>query len=146
MKTLEFSIVTPERVVFQALTVEAVTVPTKMGEITILPDHLPLVSALAPGEARVKVGDEEVAMAVAGGFIEIRPGKVVMLADTAEHASEINEQRAEEARQRATQLMQQERIIEQDEYAALSAKLERELARLKVARKYRHRRTITSIN
>lgn len=137
--TLHFQIATPERVVFEAPQVTAITLPTKMGEITILPDHLPIVSSLVPGEVRVTVGGQQVSMAVSGGFIEVRPGKVVVLADTAERAEEIDEQRAEEARERARQLMQKERVAEEVDFAALAAKLEKELARLKVVRKHRER-------
>lgn len=139
VKTLHFQIATPERVVFEAPAVEAITLPTKMGEITILPDHLPLVASLVPGEVRVKVGGQEIMMAVSGGFIEVRPGQVVVLADTAERAEEIDEARAAEARERAHKLMQQERVTEEADYAALAAKLEKELARLKVVRKHRER-------
>ncbi len=139
MKTLHFQIATPERVVFEAPSVSAITLPTKMGEITILPDHLPLVSSLVPGEVRVTIGGEHISMAVSGGFIEVKPGKVVVLADTAERAEEIDEQRAEEARERARQLMQQKRVAEEVDYAALTAKLEKELARLRVVRKHKDR-------
>ncbi len=141
MKTIHFQIATPERVVFDAPNAEAITLPTKMGEITILPDHLPLVASLAAGEVRVKVGGEEVSMAVAGGFIEVKPGKVVVLADNAERAEEIDEKLAEEACERASKLMQEKRA-DAEEYAGLSAKLERELARLKVVRKHRERKTL----
>lgn len=137
MKTLHFQIATPERVVFDAREVEAITLPTKQGEITVLPDHLPLVASLVPGEVRVKISGQDVLMAVSGGFIEVKPGKVVVLADTAERAEEIDEKRAAEARERAHKLMQQERVAEETDYAALAAKLEKELARLKVVRKHR---------
>lgn len=143
MKTLHFQIATPERVVFEAPQVEAITLPTKLGEVTILPEHIPLVSSLVPGEVRVKVGGQEVVMAVSGGFIEVRPGKVVVLADTAERAEEINESRAEEARQRAHELMQAKRTAEETDYTALTAKLEKELARLRVARKHRERKGLS---
>lgn len=136
-KYLHFQIATPERVVFDAPEVESITLPTKMGEITVLPDHLPLVASLVPGEVRVKISGQDVLMAVSGGFIEVKPGKVVVLADTAERAEEIDEARANEARERAHQLMQQERVAEETDYAALAAKLEKELARLKVVRKHR---------
>ena len=79
-KYLKFQIITPERVVFEAPEVEAVSLPTKMGEITILPDHLPLVASLVAGETRVKVSGKEILMAVSGGFIEVKPGEVVVLA------------------------------------------------------------------
>lgn len=139
MKTLHFQIATPERVVFDAANVESITLPTKMGEITVLPDHVPLVASLVPGEVHVKVGGQSVTMAVSGGFIEVRPGQVVVLADTAERAEEIDEARAQEARERARQLMQQQRVAEGTDYAALAARLEKELARLKVVRKHRER-------
>ena len=138
MKTIHFQIATPEKVVFDAPEAESISLPTKMGEITILPDHLPVVASLVPGEVRVKVGGEEVVMAVSGGFIEIRPGKVVVLADSAEHAEEIDEARAEEARQRAQELISQKHT-EAVDYTGLAVKLEKELARLRVVRKRRSR-------
>lgn len=136
-KTLHFEIATPERVVFSAPAVESITLPTAMGEITILPDHLPLVASLVPGEVRVKVSGQEILMAVSGGFLEVRPEKVTVLADTAERAEEIDEAKAEEARVRAHELMTQVRTTESTDYAALAAKLEKELARLRVVRKHR---------
>jgi F-type H+-transporting ATPase subunit epsilon len=139
MKTIHFQIATPERVVFEAPAVTAITLPTKLGEITILPDHLPLVSSLVPGEVRVTLGVEHVSMAVSGGFIEVKPGKVIVLADTAERAEEIDEQRAEEARERARELMQSKRAAEDVDYTSLAAKLEKELARLRVVRKHKDR-------
>jgi len=140
MKTFHFKIATPERVVFDAPEVEAVTLPTKMGEITVLADHLPLVAALAPGVMRVVIAGQETYLAVSGGFINIRPGEVIILADTAERGEEIDEQRAEEARKRAKQTMEQLRASEATDYTALAAKLEKELARLKVVRKHRERK------
>ncbi len=139
--TLYFQITTPERVVFDAPSVESITLPTKMGEITILPNHLPLVSSLVPGEVRVKIGNEEISMAVSGGFIEVSPGKVVVLADTAERAEEIDEIRAEQARQRAKDLMEK-KSAEAVDYTTLAAKLEKELARLKVVRKHREQKPL----
>lgn len=139
-KSLHFEIVTPERVVFSAPGVESITLPTQMGEITILPDHLPLVANLVPGELVVRIGGQAISMAVSGGFIEVKPGKVTVLADTAERAEELDESRAEEARRKAQELMKQARLTESKDYAALAAKLEKELARLRVARKHRERR------
>lgn len=143
-KTLHFNIATPERVVFSASSVESITLPTELGEITILPDHLPLVASLVPGELRVKVGGQDIAMAVSGGFIEVKPEQVTVLADTAERAEEIDETRAEEARQRAHELMSKERAAESTDYVALAAKLEKELARLRVVRKHREHRGFVS--
>lgn len=135
---LNFEITTPERVVFSAA-IDEVVLPTPQGEIGILPNHIPLVSLLSAGELRIKKGGETTYMAVSGGFIEVRPDKVVVLADTAEHAEDIDEKRAEEARKRAQELSQEKRA-DAKEFAALSAKIEKEFARLKVARKKRRRR------
>ncbi|MFA4818537.1 MAG: ATP synthase F1 subunit epsilon [Patescibacteria group bacterium] len=142
-KTFHFQIATPERVVFSAAAVESVTLPTQMGEITVLAEHIPLVANLVPGEIKVVVGGADVTMAVSGGFINVQPGKVVVLADTAEHAEEINIERAEQARERAGELMRQQRTAETTDYTALAARLEKELARVKVARKHRERKGVS---
>lgn len=134
---LKFQIVTPERVVFSD-NVEQVSVMTKQGEITILPNHIPLVGLLVPGELRYKKNGEEKSIAISTGFIEVRPkSEVVILADTAEHAAEIDLARAEEARSKAAALMSEARNREDVDFAALAAVMERELARLRVGNKYR---------
>lgn len=137
MKLIKFQIVTPERIVLED-DVRQVTVPTQMGEITVLPGHIPLVAALSAGEIRAKKNGEEILMAVSGGFLEVSKNKVVILADTAERAEEIDVKRAEEARQRALKLKEEKRF-DRVEFTVLQAKIEKELARLKVARRHRHR-------
>src|SRR3989344_1789061 len=105
---LPFEITTPERTVYKD-EADAITIPTSTGEITILPNHAPLVSQLVPGELTVRHNGEEVNMAVSGGFIEVRPGnQVIVLADTAERAEEIDIAKAEEARERARKLIGKE--------------------------------------
>src|SRR3989338_515301 len=109
MDNLHFEITTPERTVYKS-EVDQVTVPTAMGEITVLPNHIPLVSQLVSGELVIKKGSEKIHLAVSGGFVEVRQGNhVVILADTAERAEEIDVARAEEARERARQLVSQAR-------------------------------------
>ena len=135
---LNFQITTPEKVVYSD-EIDEVVLPTPQGEIGILPNHIPLVSLLNPGELRIKKGNEVIYMAVSGGFIEVRPDKVVVLADTAEQAEEIDEQKAEEARKAAEGLITEKRA-DAAEFARLSAKIEKELARLKVARRRRRRK------
>ncbi|KKS41176.1 MAG: ATP synthase epsilon chain [Candidatus Kuenenbacteria bacterium GW2011_GWA2_42_15] len=103
-KKIHFEITTPEKNVYRD-EVDSISLPTEMGQITVLVNH------------------------------------VVVLADTAEHAAEIDEQRAEEARKRAEELLK-EKMGDAKEYAAVAAKLQRELARLKVARKHRNRKGI----
>ena len=97
-KIIKFEIVTPERVVLKEQVVQ-ITVPTKQGEITVLPNHIPLVASLMPGviETIKENGNREI-MSVSGGFIEVLKNKVVILADTAERAEEINIDRVDEAR------------------------------------------------
>lgn len=136
---IKFKIATPEKIVYED-EIDQITLPTKMGEITILPNHIPLVSSLMPGEIFIKKGKEEIVMAVSGGFLELNNNQLVILADTAERAEEIDEQRAEEAKKRAQDLLEKKQAAEEIDFTALAAKMEKELARLKVARKYRHLR------
>src|SRR3989344_2362882 len=83
---IQFEIATPERIVYKE-EVDGVTLPTREGEITILPNHIPLVGVLIPGALTVRKGTDEQYMAVSGGFIEVQPGnRVVVLADTADRA------------------------------------------------------------
>lgn len=134
---LQLVIATPERQVFSA-TVESVSLPTVDGQITVLPHHLPLSTILKAGELIIRQDGKEEPFAVGGGFIEVQPHQLVVLADTAEHVAEIDAQRVDEAITRAKQL-QEEMREDHVEYAAMSAKLERDVARLHVIRKHAHR-------
>jgi F-type H+-transporting ATPase subunit epsilon len=134
-KTINLTITTPERIVFQDQ-VDEVVLPTPQGEIGILPNHLPLISLMSAGEIRVKKGEEMTPLAVSSGFIEVRNNQVTILADTAEKAEEIDEQRAQAGRERAQALMK-ERATDDVGLAGAQAALAKELARLKVARKKR---------
>ncbi len=137
MKSFRFEITTPERVVYQD-EVESVTLPTLDGEITVLANHMPLVSVLVPGELLIRSKGKAYPYVIGGGFVEVQPDKLVVLAHTAEQVEEIDERLAEEARKRGQELKKQ--VAADDvEFARISAKLEQDLARLKVARKYRHR-------
>ncbi len=134
---MKFQIVTPERTV-SSEEIEQVSLPTVDGEITILPHHIPLVTILKPGELRYIIKGEEKLLAVSGGFAEVRDnGSVVVLADTAEHAEEIDLTRAEAAKERATKLMFAARSAEHVNFEALEAQLEKHLARLRIGNKYR---------
>ena len=134
---MRFEIITPERVVFSD-EIKQVSLPTMDGEITVLPHHIPLVTVLKAGELRYTKDNEEHSIAVSGGFAEVRPdGSVAILADTAEHAHEIDLTRAEEARAKAAKLMEEARNKEDADYTMLASKMERELARLRVGNKYR---------
>ena len=136
---IKFKIVTPERTVFEDQ-IDQVTLPTQEGEITVLPEHIPLIAVLAPGELTVKQDGKEIAMAVSGGIIEVRKNELTILADTAERAEEIDIKRAEEARERAEKLKDEKIRMDETEYAAVAALMERNLARIKVAKKHLTRR------
>ncbi len=136
MATMKLEIVTAEKLVYSE-EVSGVVAPGMEGELGILPHHAPLLTVLQPGELRImKQGQEDAYLAVSGGFLEVMANKVVVLADTAERAEEINEARAQEAVKRA-----QERIAhlgaDMDLERALSA-MHRAQARLKVVRRRRH--------
>lgn len=134
---MRFQIVTPERVVFSD-DIDQISMMTEEGEITVLPHHIPLVSSLKPGELRYKKHGEEFAVAVSGGFGVVRDdGSIVVLADTAEHAHEINLVRAEEARARAAKLMEDSRNKEDVDFAAIAVKLQKEMNRLRIGNKWR---------
>lgn len=146
---IHFELITPERVVFRQ-EVDEITLPTSEGEMTILPNHVPLVAALVAGVAKLKRGNVTEDVAVSGGFIEIKAGsRVRVLADTAERGHELEMSAIEEAKQRAEKVMKEAARSDDVSYAAAAAALERELARYKVARKHRgshHVPTIDSTN
>ncbi len=137
---IHFEIVTPEKVVLKQEVLQ-ISVPTKTGEITILPNHIPLISALQPGVIEIKTTDNKVeTMAVSGGFIEVLPDKVVILADTAERAVDIDEARAEEAHKRAIESMKKKE--EQVDFTAVQAKMAKELSRLQAVKRYKHHKEV----
>ncbi|MBU2509191.1 MAG: ATP synthase F1 subunit epsilon [Patescibacteria group bacterium] len=144
--SLTFELVTPERVVFSQ-EIDQVTLPTRQGEITILPNHIPLVAALIPGVAHLKKGQSEEDVAVSGGFIEISADNHVrVLADTAERGIELDLSIIEEAKARAEKVMQETVRTDDESFAAAAIALERELARYKVAIKHRGSKKVPIID
>lgn len=136
-KNIKFKIVTPEKVIYED-EVFQVTLPTTDGEITALSSHIPLVSVLKAGEMKIKDKDGEHVMALAGGFLEIKENnEMVVLADNAERADEIDLERAEKARIRAQEQLEQAREQEDIDFAKLQAIMDREMNRLKVGKKYK---------
>lgn len=136
-KRIKFEIATPERVVLKEEILQ-VTVPTQEGEITVLPKHSPLVSILKPGVLELKKLDGEIEIiSVSGGFVEVLLNKVIILADTAERAEEIDIERAEEARKRAEESLKDIRSVDASQFAQLAAQIEKELARVRSAKKWR---------
>ena len=134
---LTLQIVTPERIVFEENGVDSVTLPGSAGELTVLPSHAPLMTALQPGPLVFRKAGVETDVALSGGFMEIRDDRVIILADTAERSDEIDQARAEEARTRAaSQLATREHDID---IAAAMAALQRAQARLRVIERRRRR-------
>ncbi len=131
-------IVTQDRQLFEG-EVDMVVAPGTEGMMGILPNHAPLLTTLAFGELIVRHGDEEEIFAVAGGVMEVLPGAVVVLADSGEHVAEIDEERAENARLRAEELLAQGPPPDTDEYLAIQASLKRSELRLSTARKHRRK-------
>jgi F-type H+-transporting ATPase subunit epsilon len=100
--SFQLEIVTPEKKVVDTAAAEA-QIPGKNGYLGILPGHAPLITELAVGEITYRVGSTEHVLSVAWGFAEVLPDKVTILAETAERPSEINAERAREAKRRAEQ-------------------------------------------
>lgn len=136
-KIIKFEIATPERVVLKRQA-KQVTIPTKEGEITVLPNHSPLVSILKPGVIEAKLEDDSIEiMSVSGGFVEVLKSKLVILADSAERAEELDEQAVEEAKNRAQISKEKAENEDTREFTEIAVKLERELARLSAVKRWR---------
>jgi F-type H+-transporting ATPase subunit epsilon len=131
-------IVTAERLVFSE-DADIVIVPGVEGEMGILPHHAPIMTMINAGEVLVRKGTEEFYLAVSGGFLEVKPDHVTILADAAERADEIDIARAEAAKRRAEEKLAT-RTASAVDSASVEAALRRALARLKVAQKRRLRR------
>lgn len=133
---LNFQIITPDKTVFKD-EVDSITIPTIDGQITILPGHIPLVSITSPGEIILKKGSEIKNIAVMRGFIENSQDNVRLMADAAEFAEDIDEKRAQEAKERA----QKAKETAQDhlELAEATAALERALMRIKIVQRKKSR-------
>src|SRR5690348_8097567 len=135
---LRVQIVTAEREVLAEDGVDMVVAPGAEGVLGILPRHAPLLTTLHPGVVRIKRGGAEEAMSVGGGFLQVARDNVLILADTAERADEVDEARAEEARRRARETLAEAVASGQHVQAeAARVMLRREEARIHVARRRR---------
>ena len=131
-------IVSQDRLVFEG-DAEIVIVPGSLGEMGIMPGHAPLLSTLELGVIRVKNGDLEDVFTVTGGFIEVQPDIVTIMADAAENVEDIDIRRAEEAMERASNLLEKDLSTDPDTYMKIEAALKRSNLRLKSAKQYRKR-------
>jgi F-type H+-transporting ATPase subunit epsilon len=136
MATFKLEIVTAERMVFSD-DVSALIAWGVEGQLGILPHHAPLMTMLQPGDLLIRKDKEEEFFAISGGFLEVRPDKVIILADACERVDEIDIARAEEAKKRAQETMRAAPLSA--DAAAAEAALRRSLARLKVAEKRRRK-------
>jgi len=132
---IKIEIVTPERKVYTD-EVDMVIAPGTEGVLGILPRHAPLLTGLKLGELRLKKGGEEIHLLVEGGFMEVGPDKVVIMADVAERAEEIDIARAQAAREKAEALLSQKAT--EIDMARTQASLQRALLRIRIAER-RHR-------
>jgi len=137
LKTIKFEIVTPEQTVLKEAVVRA-TIPTQSGEVTILPDHIPLVSVLKPGIIEVEKADGSLdLMVVSGGFLEVMSGKIVILADYAERAAGLNEDVILEAQAKAEKAKLEAKNLDDLDFADTEARLEVELFKTKALSRWR---------
>jgi F-type H+-transporting ATPase subunit epsilon len=133
--SIQCQIVTQDKLLFEG-PADIVIAPGAEGEMGILPNHAPLLTTLDFGVLRVRYEGEEQAFAIAGGFLEVRPDVVTVLADVGERVEEIDEARAQAARERAEELLQKGPPPDTDQYLAIEAALRRSKLRLDAARRY----------
>jgi F-type H+-transporting ATPase subunit epsilon len=132
-------IVSQDRIVYQG-DADIVVLPGKSGEMGILPHHSPVLSVLQFGVIHVRSQGKDFYFTVAGGVAEVLPEKVTVLADAAENVSEIDEQRAENARRRAEEALKDGVGTDTDTYLNMQASLRRSNLRLNAVRRYRQGR------
>lgn len=140
--TIILKIITPEKKVFDE-SVDSVTLPTQDGEITVLPGHIPLISALTSGDIVARADGHEIPFAVVGGFIEVDNGKepsIVVLADFAEHVGDISDVVIAEAEKRAAEIRVMKEHATDVDFEHFEAELERSLTRVKIADKWRKKK------
>jgi len=135
MNKIYLKIVTPERVLHDG-EVSQVTLPTLQGQITVLPQHIPLITVMAAGEIEAKTSHEVILIAVEGGFVEVKPDGLVILADAGQMATEIDEKKVNEAIERAQKALETTEVHDHN-YEILRAMIERETSKLKIYKKYR---------
>ena len=139
-KQLQLKIITPEKLILEEM-VDSVTLPTLEGEITILPDHIPIIAGLKSGDIIAIANGEHIPMAVVGGFVETKQTRdkteVTILADFAEHIGNITEEEIAKAKTKAEELRKQAENGEVVDFEHFESELERSITRVKIADKWR---------
>ncbi len=147
MKNLiSLKILTPEKFIYQDDVLE-VSLPTESGEVSILPDHAPLVSIIKTGEIRIRKEENSdvVPLSIASGILEVRPSfkidnkktEIIILASTSEFASDIDIERSQQAYNRAQKAMEEKENLSDIDFAKLQAVIDKELNRINVSKKWR---------
>jgi len=139
LKQLKLKIITPEKTVYEDM-VDSITLPTTEGEIGIFPDHIPIVSALKSGDIVASKNGEHIPFAVVGGFIEFKDNTLAVLADFAEHVSEISDDAVTKAKARAEELQKMKENGDIVDFEHFESELERSLTRVKISDKWRSRK------
>jgi len=132
MKSFKLKLIAPDGVKYEGEVCE-VSLPTPDGQISILPDHMPLISLLAPGEIVLKTSGKEHFLATEGGVVEISNNAVKILADSAESAESLDQVKINEARKKAEQSLASAKT--EIEFADATAMLEKQLAKIRVLKK-----------
>ena len=134
MKTIHLDIVTPEGSTFSG-EVNSVVLPAWEGQLGVLPGREPLVAAMQPGQLRYSIDGKDTYVAIGGGFAQIDPKKVVILAETAELAGQIDEARAKARLDQKQQDQKGKAIVDEGMAAAMQVSLLKEMVRIRVAEK-----------
>ncbi len=142
-KQLKLKIVTPEKLILEE-EVDQVVFPTTEGELTVLPDHVPMIAGLASGDVVATSDSEQIPMAVSGGFVEVKQvngrTEVAILADFAEHVADITDEAIKQAESKAIELKRMADNKEVVDFEHFTAELERSLTRVKIADKWRSKK------
>lgn len=143
-KKINLKIVTAEKLVFEE-SVDQVSLPAVTGEITILPNHIPLITGLSSGDVVAVSNGEHIPFAVSGGFVEIKNNEdgittVAVLADFAEHVSLLSEDKIAEARAKAEELKKRKENEGEVDFEHFETELERSLTKIKIADKWKSKK------
>ena len=137
---IQCEVVTQDKLLFEG-PADIVVAPGTEGEMGILPNHAPLLTTLNYGILRIRYQGNETLFTIAGGILEVRPEIVTVLAEVGENLDQIDEQRAEEARERAEKMLEEGPPPDTDEYLRIQAALRRSTLRLEAIRRYRKKST-----
>jgi F-type H+-transporting ATPase subunit epsilon len=143
-KKIKLKIVTPEKLILEEY-IDQVTIPSTEGELTVLPMHIPMIASLSSGDVVALNNGEYIPMAVSGGFVEVKTNgdnitEVAILADFAEHVSDLTDEAIEKAKERAEKLRKQAENEEIIDFEHFESELERNLTRIKIADKWRSKK------